>query len=428
MIENVAPKFSKKPIKVIGCGLAGAEVAFILANNGFDVHIFDNGSNERKERFDYYDKYEIFMTENMKYELECLNSPILSISKKIDYKNFGFEYDSEFFEIIKQNLQSNPKIKYFDCSIDTLSDTEMTVVSTGHHTDKRLLKELKDYVGSLHTCSFQPEKMVVDAETVNLNRLNFVNSTDCYVNLSKEEYDELYSKILEFDKKYELPEDLQEEKQITIEKYAQRGQGGLRNALFRPRLSVACEQEQQQPYASLKLTYNASKNVLILDDFYSALDEDEQKQILYCINFFKNCEILRYSKIKKKTYLLAPACLNEKLQIKDHENIYVCGGLCGTAGSFESLLVANFCAYEIIAKRKGNLGVELLRENTCIGMLLDNLLNKSVINFRLINLKYDIIDKEDLEMKNFNKHVEVQKILSKSQIEKFKEKFYGKYF
>ena len=40
MIENITPKFSKKPIKIVGCGLAGAEIAFILANNGFDVHIF----------------------------------------------------------------------------------------------------------------------------------------------------------------------------------------------------------------------------------------------------------------------------------------------------------------------------------------------------------------------------------------------------
>ena len=53
-IENVTPKFSKKPIKIVGCGLAGAEIAFILANNGFDVHIFDNELYVPKDKFDYW--------------------------------------------------------------------------------------------------------------------------------------------------------------------------------------------------------------------------------------------------------------------------------------------------------------------------------------------------------------------------------------
>ena len=48
MIENITPKFSKKPIKIVGCGLAGAEIAFILANNGFDVHIFDCNFEDKK--------------------------------------------------------------------------------------------------------------------------------------------------------------------------------------------------------------------------------------------------------------------------------------------------------------------------------------------------------------------------------------------
>lgn len=50
MIENITPKFSKKPIKIVGCGLAGAELAFILANNGFDVHIFDNNFDGNDDR------------------------------------------------------------------------------------------------------------------------------------------------------------------------------------------------------------------------------------------------------------------------------------------------------------------------------------------------------------------------------------------
>lgn len=425
MIENIAPKFSKKPIKVVGCGLAGAEIAFILANNGFDVHVFENGSNQKTEKFDYYDKYETCLIDNMIYELECLNSPIVSIAKKMDFKNFGFEYDSSFFEVLKSKLLSHPKIKYFDCTIDTLSDTETTVLATGHHTDKKLLTDLQRYIKSMQICYFQPEKMVIDADSVNLSRFNFANSTECYLNLSQNEYESLHAKLMEIDAHYELPETLLDEKQITAESIARRGKNGLRNAIFRPRFDA---KQEEKPYASLKFAYNKKMNALLLEDFFSALEEKEQKSVLDCINLLKDCQICRYSKIKRKTYILAPACLNENLQIKGHENIFVCGGFVGTGGSFESLLMANYCAYKVISSFKGNGGVDLLKENTCIAILLDNLLRKSVVNFRLINLSYDIIDKEDLDMKNFERLKEVQKFLSKSQIEKFKEKFYGKYF
>ena len=137
---------------------------------------------------------------------------------------------------------------------------------------------------------------------------------------------------------------------------------------------------------------------------------------------------MRFSKIKRKTFLLTPTCLNQNLQILGHENVYICGGLAGLADAFEILLMANYCAYSIVAERKNKLGVELLRDKTCISVILDNLLKKSVVNFRLFNLKYDIINKEDKDLQLFNKQVEVQKFLSKSQIEKFKEKFYGKFF
>lgn len=451
MIENITPKFSKKPIKIVGCGLAGAEIAFILANNGFDVHIFDSNFEDKKERnvishaeiapgIDkssnqyvdrreryYNDIYDTYLTDNMKYELECLNSPLISVAKRYDFNDFGFVYDDNFMSKVKELLLSNSKIKIFNMKIDTINETETTVIATGHNTDKKLLDELEKYVGKFHICYFQPEKMVIDATTVDLSRLNFVSDNVCYINLSEEEYNNVYKTIIELDKEYVMPSEIADEKQISIENTARRGQGGLRNAIFRPYFNGEISQ-QKRPYASLKCSYNEKENVLIFEEFFSAFDDEDQEKIIKNIDVLKNCQVVRFSKIKRKTFLLTPTCLNQNLQILGHENVYVCGGLAGLADAFEVLLMANYCAYTIIAERKNKLGVELLRDKTCISVILDNLLKKSVVNFRLFNLKYDIINKEDKDLQLFSKQVEVQKFLSKSQIEKFKEKFYGKYF
>ena len=111
MFENLS---NRKTIKIIGCGLAGAEVAFILANNGFNVHIFDNGQNLPDKPFDYYDEYQTFLTQNMFEELEFLNSPLLALAKKYGYENFGFLYNFDFMKKVRHELEAHQHIHIFN--------------------------------------------------------------------------------------------------------------------------------------------------------------------------------------------------------------------------------------------------------------------------------------------------------------------------
>ncbi|MDE6583444.1 MAG: FAD-dependent oxidoreductase, partial [Clostridia bacterium] len=382
---------SNKPIKVIGCGLAGMEVAFILANYGFTVHIFDNGDNSAKhKKFDYYNPYEIFLTENMKYELECLGSPLFSIAKKENFDKFGFKYSEEFMNKVKSILLSKPNVKLFSGNIDTLNETETNIIATGHNTDKKLLKNLEDYIGNQRICYFNPENLVLNAEHIDLEKLNFVTETECYANVTLEEYEKLYNKIVKYNSQYQLPKEIANEKQITVESIARRGYGGLRNSVLRPHFDENT-MSRTKTYASLKMTYNKSKNVLIVDNFFTAFDTEEQIDIFNSIEVLNGFEIEKPSVIRRKTYLLTPACVNENLQVIDHENIFVCGGLLGTNGSFESLLMADLCAYSVIEQLDHYIGTKYLKEDCCVGKIYENLFKKSVVNFRLFNLKYDII-------------------------------------
>lgn len=428
MNNSFTPKLTKRAIKVIGCGLAGAELAFILANNGFDVHIFDNNKilddlevdeRDMRDSFPYYDKYETFLSENMKFELECLNSPLFFLSKKYGYTDFGYRYDKTFMMKVRKELEANPRIKIFNSNIDELTNGELTVLASGHYTNKQLFDDIERRIGKFKLCHFEPQKMVLEATNVNFDKLNFVSEHECFANITEEEFNRIFQ-IISTENKRKI-----DEIDLTAESYAKRGVFGLRNAVFRPRMD---KNLKFPPYASLKMRYNSRLKVFIVDEFFSKLADDLQKKILCQIEALKDCCILRYSNVVRKTYLLAPACVNEKLQLKNDENVFVCGGVSGTAGSFEGILTANYCAYSLIEHLKRGSATQILQENTCIGLILENLLKKSVSNFRLFNLKYDIINKEDVDLKMLNQHIEVQKILSKSQIEKFKEKFYGKYF
>ncbi len=412
MIENLKPKFSKRPIKIIGCGLAGAELALVLARNGFDVHIFDNGENFEGEQFSYYDKFETFLTENMKFELECLDSPLLDMAKKNGFSDFGFIYDSNFMKKVREKLESDPKIQIFHANIDKISENELTVIATGHKTDTKILPEIEKFIGKMRLCFEQTENAVIGK--VDKEKL-FFDDENYYANLTETEYDAFYQKICEIDKQYVGDLNTQ-----TVESIAKRGKSALKNSVLRPHF---CDNEK--PFASLKLRYKKEFDVFV-PNFISAFSDDEQLDVLRTIKSLSDCILIRPACVKKRTFLLSPAVLRENMSLA--EKLYVCGGFAGTEGSFESLLMANFCAYNIICDISGKKGVEILSKNTCIGKIFDNLLKKSVINFRLFSLKYAIIKEENENFDNLEKYVQTQKFLSKSQIEKFKEKFYGKYF
>ena len=170
MFESLS---NRKTIKIIGCGLAGAEVAFILANNGFNVHIFDNGQNLPSKSFDYYDEYQTFLTENMLDELDLLNSPLLSIAKKYGYENFGFVYSYDFMKKVRSELENHPHIHIFDAEIDEINETEPTIIATGHNTSMGLVKTVEKLIGQLHMCFYQPQLVAIDEESLDKNKINF---------------------------------------------------------------------------------------------------------------------------------------------------------------------------------------------------------------------------------------------------------------
>ena len=416
MIEAFAPKFSKKVIKVIGGGLAGAEVALILARHGFFVHLFCNNENVQKS-FVQQIENENAMRQNMEFELDCLCSPVFSLAKKFGFQNFCISQCSDIMFVLRKELEKQPNIQIFDGCIEKLNPSEPTVIATGHNTNGKLLQEIEEIVGKMRICHFNPQNLILDAKSVNLKQLNFETENICYANLSQQEYDAFYEKVRGYDNEYDSS--TQQQQQISVEAIAKRGKEALKNSVLRPHFDG-----KSKAYASLKMKYNSMQERLFVEDFCSALEENEQVEIIHAISALSSCKVCQFAKIAKRTFLLAPSCLNKNLQIAP--NVYVCGGFAGVAGALEALLLADFCAYALIGELSGKMGAQLLLDGTCIGKIMDNLLQKSVIKFRLFSLKYDIINVESLN--KFEKEVEKQKVFSKNAIEKFKEKFYGKYF
>lgn len=383
----------KRYIKIIGGGLVGIEVAYILARNNFSVHIF----NCEQKSMCQIDS-DIPLKQQMEKELSAWGSPTYLTCKRL---GVSLErVDRDFVKVMAENLKKFPSVSFIDSAVDEVNASELTLVATGNNTRQSLIESLSNFVGKNKISYYHPAPMMLSY--IDLKNLHHDRGDFYHVNLSRAEFENLCDNLIKFKSAYlsQLPPN-----EISLEKRA--SDNSLRTYL-RPIFT-----EGERPYASIRMKKQAGVYTLI--DFYSALSDEEQKSVIGEISAFHGANISSYSKIYKRTFLHASACLNNFFQVKNYPNIFVAGGFLGVGGNYENLMVANYIAYNLMREAEGR-NLLTLPSNTCTALISQKILEKSVLNNMLLSLNYDII-KRDNCLK-----------LDSSAIENFKENYYGKYF
>lgn len=382
----------RKYIKIIGGGLVGIEIAYILARNGFVVHVF----NHEQPLMCQIEKSLPFKKE-MQEELSAWNSPTFLTAKRLGVNLENIDHD--FVKIMENSLKNFPNVSFIDAEINELNLNELSLITTGNNTTKLLIDNLSKYIGENKVEYFHPAPLKM--AYIDIKNLHHDHDDFYHVNLSEEEFILLCDNLKKYRNFYDNSNLLNE---ISIEKRAENN--SLRTFL-RP-----CY-DNSRPYASIRL--KKENGDYILCDFYSALSDNEQKKLLYDISAFNGANIAEFSKLYKRTYLHSSACLNKYLQVKNYHNLFVGGSFLGIGGVHENLLVANYLAFNLMNMAEGR-NLQDYPENSCTKFIIEKLLQKSVLNHMLLNLNYDIIKKND------------SLIFKNEAVLEFKENYYGKYF
>lgn len=392
---NLDLKLNKRLIKIVGGGLTGIETAYICAKNGYRVHIFNKPQNE----LTYFDKEEPFAN-ILQEELFNFSSPTYLTSQRMG-ENI-LKLDKNFIGLMREKLKEFPNVSYIESEIDELNPREITLLATGNNTTNKLLDDLTKYIGERKIQYYSPGEIAFK----NIKEENLFHDKDnnYHLNLTESEYAILKNKMCKFLNDYEVNNLLGQ--QISGESLARNE--ALRTAIFRPIYNENCK-----AYASLKLRKH--EDIYYLTEFFTALSNEEQKEIFSGISALDGAEFVNFGKIYKRTYLSSAMCVNNFLQFKNEENFFVCGGLLGVEGVMESLLTANYVAYNLMNMAEGKT-LQEITNFSCTKLLIDKLLQKNVLNHRLLSFDYDIINDEN------GKNIDTSAVL------KFKEKFYGKYF
>ena len=397
-------------IKIIGGGLAGAEVANQLVKHGISATLYDMKPVKKSPAHKSEFLGELVCSNSLKSdnistpsgllkaEMREFDSLILRAaeSSKVDAGGALAVDRVKFASYIDNWLRSQNLLTVVTKEVDTVDDDGYTVIATGPLTSDALNNELKRLVGErLHF--FDAAAPIVSADSIDYTKAFLqgrYGQDDDYVNcpLTKEEYDAFVDALVtaegaelhDFDKREFF------EGCMPVEVMAKRGHDTLRFGMLKP-VGLTDVNTGKRPYAVVQLrAENVEKTMYNIVGFQTNLKFDEQRRVFSMIPALHDAEYLRYGVMHRNSYVNAPEVLNADFSLKNYPNVYIAGQLSGVEGYMESAMSGMIAGLSIACRVKDKPFPTFPRE-TMMGAITSYLVSASKDNFQPMNANFGII-------------------------------------
>ncbi|HAJ77765.1 MAG TPA: methylenetetrahydrofolate--tRNA-(uracil(54)-C(5))-methyltransferase (FADH(2)-oxidizing) TrmFO [Clostridiales bacterium] len=403
-----------KKVKVIGCGLAGAEASYQLAKRGFLVEIYEQKPYKFSPAHTNPNFAELVCSNSLKsnelnnscgllkQELRELDSLVIKVADKVSVPSgSALSVDRELFaKEITETLKSMPNIKIFNECVESIDFNEPTIIATGPLTEEVLFKNLKEVLGDDDCYFFDAIAPIVSKRSLDENCYFIANRYDKgegdgdYINcpMNKEEYSAFYDELIKA-KVVDL-KDFENKKVfescMPIEVSAKRGFKTLLFGILKPK-GLIDPKTGKMPYACLQLRKESN-----LNDLYNLVGCQtnmlyvEQKRIFSLIPALKNAEFIRYGEMHRNSYINAPKHLNKFYQLKKYPNVFIAGQLSGVEGYVESISSGLYSAINMANMLNKEPFVEFSGK-TAIGSLPNYISSANENRFQPMNSNWGII-------------------------------------
>ena len=427
-----------KRIRVIGGGLAGPEAALQIAHAGHAVTLYEMRPNRLTEAHQTADFAELVCSNSLKSESEN-SAPWLLKQEMRRAGSFllqdadstavpaghALAVDREAFSArVAARLEAHPLITIVREEITSLdpADADLTILATGPLTSRPLTEALQAITGSDHLAFFDSISPIVDASTIDMDRVYFAarwdKGTADYINcpFTKEEYETFLDALTTAEavppKPWEqlpaveslepspalTPEKLQYfEGCLPIEETARRGRDTLRFGPMKP-AGLTDPKTGRWPYACVQLRQeNLRADSYNLVGFQNHLKYSEQARVLRLIPGLENAKFLRYGQIHRNTYIHSPTLLTETLQLRARPDILIAGQLSGVEGYTESIAGGLLAGLFAVALAEGRVPTPAPRL-TAHGSLIHYITHAESKRFQPANITFDLLPplEEDL--------------------------------
>ena len=174
----------KKVINVIGAGLAGCECAYLLANNGFKVKLYEMKPKYKSEAHKSNNFAELVCSNSLKSEL--LTNACGLLKKEMSVFNSLFveaaykakvpagqalAVDRDIFsEYITNKIKENYNIEIIYDRVDDIKDLiGIVVIATGPLTDNHLMTSLKEIIGQDSLYFYDAAAPIVSRDSIDMS-------------------------------------------------------------------------------------------------------------------------------------------------------------------------------------------------------------------------------------------------------------------
>ena len=419
-----------KKIRVIGGGLAGPEAALTAASLGCEVELYEM----RRDDPDHPGKPvltpahqttefgELVCSNSLKsespntapwllkQEMRRADSRLIALADATAVPaGHALAVDRvEFSRLIAEAIAAEPRITVIRDEVRTLEtdDDTLTIVASGPLTSDALSRDIARLTGAEHLAFYDSISPIVDAETIDMNRVYFAarwdKGTADYINcpMTREEYEIFLHALTTAEeaesKEWEKAEYF--EGCLPIEILARRGPDTLRFGPMKP-VGLRDPRTGKTPWAVVQLRKeNLRADSYNLVGFQNHLKFGEQAKVLRLIPGLENAKFLRYGQIHRNTYICSPKLLDDRLRLREHPGIFFAGQLSGVEGYTESIASGLLAGLYAAAVAHGDEPVAAPRQ-TALGSLVNYITQADPKHFQPANITFDLLVPLEEEMR-----------------------------
>jgi methylenetetrahydrofolate--tRNA-(uracil-5-)-methyltransferase len=428
-------------IKIIGGGLAGPEAALTAARLGCQVDLYEmraiaDGKPRLTPAHQTTDFGELVCSNSLKsespntapwllkQEMRRAGSALLKIADETAVPaGHALAVDRvEFSRRIAEAIAAQPLIRVIREEVTSLEDENgIAIIATGPLTSDALSKEIARLTGSSHLAFYDSISPIVDAETIDMERVYFAarwdKGTADYINcpMDRAEYDRFLDALIVAEaaeeKEWEKLECVATSSMeaiagepkyfegcLPIEVLARRGRDTLRFGPMKP-VGLRDPRTGKTPWAVVQLRKeNLRADSYNLVGFQNHLKFGEQARVLRLIPGLENARFLRYGQIHRNTYICAPLLLDETLRLRLDQRLLFAGQISGVEGYTESIATGLLAGIYAASIARGQEPIPVPRASG-IGSLIHYITHADPKNFQPANITFDLLEPLEEELR-----------------------------
>jgi methylenetetrahydrofolate--tRNA-(uracil-5-)-methyltransferase len=404
-------------IRIIGAGLAGCEAAWQCARRGIEVELYEMRPVKSTPAHQT-DKFAELVCSNslksesentapwlLKEEMRRAGSLLIKLAQETSVPaGHALAVDRDVFAArVTEAISTEPLITVIREEVTHIDENDgITVVATGPLTSDPLSKDVARLSGSDHLFFYDSISPIVEADSIDMSRVymaaRYNKGTADYINcpFTKEEYDAFYDALISAQSVdgHEWEKLAYFEGCLPIEEIGRRGRDTLRFGPMKP-VGLDDPRTGRWPYAVVQLRQeNLRADSYNLVGFQNHLKFGEQARVLRLIPGLENAKFLRYGQIHRNTYINAPTLLTERMNMKQHPNVFFAGQISGVEGYTESIAMGMLVGMHIARIAQGLPAITPPRE-TALGSLVNYLTRADVKSFQPANITFDLLPQLD---------------------------------